>query len=173
VIQAHPCEQLARVYAVEPRRVIAEYLEGYVPLSKAGVTSSRFVAPGQPPQRFKRGRLRPDQRDMAEHLDSFLAQLDALGVYLRDHGLWHDDVIPQNAMWHRGIHRFKLIDISAFCPVAWVRDGRRAYYGDGRTRGVYEPDYRVNRAYVRSVFLQDLDPWPLVLLRRLGLGIRK
>lgn len=173
IVQSHACEYLPRIFAIEPRRVVAEYLDGYVPLSKAGITSTRFAPQGQPPRRFKRWRLRADQRDMAENFATFIVQLEALGSYFQTYGLWHDDVIPQNVMWHRSHHRLKLIDICALCPVAWVRDGRRAYYGDGRTRGVYSPDYRVNRDYVRAVFLQDLDPWPVILLRKLGIGIRK
>jgi hypothetical protein len=173
VIRDQPCEQLPRIFEIEPARVIAEYLEGYVTLSKAGVTSTRFNLVGNKPRRFKRWRLRADQRDMSRHFESFIDQLRALGDYLREHGLWHDDVIPQNVMWNRTLHRMKLIDICAFCPVEHVRDGRRAWYGDGRTRGVYNAECRVNRDYVREVFLQDLAPWPVVLLRKLGIGIRK
>ena len=173
IVQSQPCEYLPRIFAVEPRQVIAEYLADYVPLSKAGVTSSRFAPPGRPPRRFKRWRLRADQQDVAEHWAAFLTQLESLGSYLQTHDLWHDDVIPQNIMWQRASHRMKLIDICALCPAAWVRDGRRAYYGDGRTRGVYDPNYQVNREYVQWVFLQDLDPWPVIVLRKLGIGIRK
>jgi len=31
----------------------------------------------------------------------------------------------------------------------------------------------VNHSYVRDVFLQDLTLWPVVLARKLGIGIRK
>lgn len=173
IVHSHGCEYLPQIYSVEPTQVIAEYLAGYVPLSKAGITSSRFTPKGQPPRRFKRWRLRPDQRDMAAHFASFITQLEELGSYFQARGLWHDDVIPQNVMWNLVRHQMKLIDICALCPVEWVRDGRRAYYGDGRTNGVYHRDYQVNREYVRSVFLQDLAPWPLVLLRKLGIGVKK
>lgn len=173
VLRDDPAEHLPRIHEVGPAEVVAEYLAGYVPLSKAGITSSRFGRRGDPPRRFKRWRLRADQRDMAAHFDDFLRQLETLGGYLRTHGLWHDDVIPQNVMWNRALHRMKLVDICALCPVAAVRAGRRAWYGDRRTRGVYGPDYRLDREYVRQVFLQDLDPWPVVLLRKLGIGTRK
>jgi len=173
ITQKHPCEFFPSIFDIEPRQIIAEYLDGYVPLSKAGVTSVRYRLLGRKPKRFKRHRLRADLQDMATHFDAFVEQLQALGTYLRRHGLWHDDVIPQNVMWNRTIHRMKLIDISALCPFEYVRNGRRNFYGDGRTAGVYQADHRVNRQYIQNVFLQDLDPLPVVLLRKLGIGIRK
>lgn len=158
VIRDHPCEQLPRIHEIAPEQVVAEYLDGYVPLSKAGVTSTRFNLVGKEPRRFKRWCLRADQKEVARHFEPFIQQLQTLGDYFRERGLWHDDVIPQNVMWNRRLHRMKLIDICAFCPLSWVKDGRRAWYGHGRTRGVFDADCRVNRLYLREVFLQDLAP---------------
>lgn len=173
IIIKNPCPHLPTLFDIQPNQVIAEYLDGYVPLSKAGVTSAQYNLFGQTPRRFKRWRIRKDQQDMANHFDSFIVQLQTLAAYFKEHGLWHGDVIPQNVMWNRHTHHMKLIDICALCPIQYVKDGARDYYDDGRTAGVYLRDYAVDRQYVRDVFLQDLAPWPAVMMRKLGFGIKK
>jgi hypothetical protein len=173
VMRDHPCEQLAAIYDVQPTRITAEYLADFVPLSKAGITSARFNLFGSAPRRFKRRHIRPEVRDVADHFDSLLSQLRAVGGYFQARGLWHDDVLPQNIMWDRVQHRMKLIDIQAFCPRPCVDAGTRPLYNRGRARGVFRGDYSLDVGYVRSVFLQDLAPWPVILLRKLGIGVIK
>lgn len=173
VVKQNPCKHLPIIYEIEPNRIIAEYLNSYVPLAKAGITSAQYNLFGDTPRRFKRWRIRRDQEDMSVHFESFLDQLRQLGSYLREHSLWHSDVIPQNVMWNRHTHHLKLVDICAMCPIDSVMKAEQPYYGHGRTEGVYRKDYSLNQEYVSDVFLQDLAPWPIVMLRKMGIGIKK
>ena len=109
---------------------------------------------------------------MRDHLDEFIHQLGELGAYFKAHELWHDDVIPQNVMWSSARHAMKLVDVSAWFPRRYLDHGRELY-NDGRTRGVFRRDNTVDTDYVRDVFLQDLAPWVMVMLRKAGFFIKK
>lgn len=177
IIRDHPCRQIPRLYDVSPAVITAEYLDDFMPVGKAGLTTTqryrRWFGRAGREGRFSRRVLRDTLRSVRNHFDHFVEQFESLGRYMKQHGLWHDDVIPQNVMWRASDASMRLVDIGAFCPRACIDSGERLPHGRRRTRGVYRLDYTVDVDYIREVFLQDLDPWYIVLLRKFSVGTRQ
>ena len=169
VLREHPCPHIVRIHDIRPDAILAEYLPEHVPLGKVRVTSTQFRSiylRAKHRGRFRRWRLLGDLRDVREHFDAFLSQWRGVGRYLREHGLWHDDLMPNNVMWRRADHTFRIVDIAAFVPYRLIVGGEHPLYILGRPRGVFRLDYSLDDEYLRDIFLQDLDPWPRVLIRK-------
>lgn len=167
ILQANPFVHIPRIYDVQPDCILAEYLEGFGPLSKVGITSPVGLFTKRP-RRFKRWRIRSFLVSAAEHFDLLIQQLEATGQYLKSVNLWHDDVIRQNIMWHPEHKSLRLVDISAFVHRRHVDSGARPPYNQRRGRGVYRLDYSLDLEYIHAKLLQDLEPLPVILLRKLG-----
>lgn len=170
-MSAYPCPLIPKVYSITPTRIVAEYLPDHIPLGKIGLTSTRhgIARLTGSPGKFKRFHLRPVLLDLHGHFDLLIDQLRQVASYLQQHGLWHEDVMPQNVMWRPADHSMRLVDIAAFVPRRLLDAGRPPYIR-GRTRGVIRPDYSVDESFARLVFLQDLAPLPIILLRKIGLA---